>query len=102
MSGPVIVAGTVRIAPGKAQAALPHMTRMVEASRAEDGCIAYSYGFDALDPTIVRVFEVWRDETCLKRHIEMPHLKAWRAAWGEIGLSDRDLTLYETKGSRKL
>jgi quinol monooxygenase YgiN len=91
----IIVAGTVRIDPRKLDTARAEMEKMIKASRAEDGCIDYAYSVDVLDPHIVHVFEAWRDKETLQRHFKMPHLAAWRAAWTEIGVSDRKLQMYE-------
>jgi len=52
----VIVAGTVRADPQNLERFRPHMTAMMAASQAEDGCIAYSYGLDVAEPGLVRVF----------------------------------------------
>ena len=75
--------------------AADRMARMIAASRAEDGCLAYSYSIDVLDETLIHVFEVWRDEAVFAAHVDTARLKAWRAAWDEIGLSDRDIMKYE-------
>lgn len=91
----IIVAGTVRVEPSKIDVARVEMEKMIAASRAEDGCIDYSYSVDVLDPSVVHVFEAWRDRTALQRHFGMPHLTAWRAAWTAIGVSDRNLQMYE-------
>jgi quinol monooxygenase YgiN len=98
----VIVAGTVRAPPDAIGTLRPHMDRMLAASRAEDGCITYSYAIDVQDPGLVRVFEVWRDQAALEAHARTPHMAAWRAAGAEIGLSDRRLSLYETASERPL
>ncbi len=91
----IVIAGTVRLRADGLAAARPHMARMIAASRAEPSCLAYSYAIDVLDAAVVHVFEVWSDEAAFAAHIETAHLKAWRAVWGDIGLSDRDLTKYE-------
>src|SRR5258708_14380973 len=39
---------------------------MIEASRAEPGCGGYDYAFDLLEPDLMRVRELWRDEQALK------------------------------------
>jgi quinol monooxygenase YgiN len=91
----IIVAGTVRVEPSRIETARAAMEKMITASRAEDGCIDYSYAVDVLDPHIVHVFEAWRDRDALQRHFGMPHLTAWRAAWTAIGVSDRNLQMYE-------
>lgn len=95
----IIVAGTVRLAPGAFDKARPHMDRMVAATRAEDGCRAYSYAIDVQDPTLVHVFEVWDSQAQLDAHFQTDHIRAWRAVWSDIGLSDRKLTRYEVSAS---
>lgn len=91
----IVVAGTVRIDPAKLDLARAEMVKMVSVSRAEDGCITYSYAIDVLEPCLVHVFEVWRDRAALERHFKTPHIAAWRATWPAIGISDRKLELYE-------
>lgn len=91
----IVLAGSVRLAPGALDKAHPHMERMIAASRAEAGCRIYTYSIDVLDPTLIRVFEVWETEAHLDAHFQSEHIKIWRAAWAEIGLSDRNLIRYE-------
>lgn len=98
----IIVAGTVRIDPAKLVAAREIMDRMIKASRAEDGCLDYSYSVDVLDPSVVHVFEAWRDMETLRLHFKMPHLAEWRAAWPTFGISDRKLHVYEVSGTSPL
>ena len=44
----IIVAGTVRIDPTKREAAREAMDKVIKASRAEAGCIEYSYAIEAV------------------------------------------------------
>ena len=50
---------------------------MIEASRAEPGCSGYDYAFDLLEPDLMRVRELWRDEQALKDHFATPHMAAF-------------------------
>jgi len=75
---------------------------MLAASRAEDGCVEYSYAVDVADQGLIRVFEVWRDEAALKAHFATPHMAEWRAQWPAFGVSDRRLALYEVAAQRPL
>lgn len=68
---------------------------MIAGSRAEDGCVTYSYAIDVLEPQVVHVFEVWRDRAALERHFKTPHIAAWRAKWPALGISERKLSLYD-------
>ncbi len=98
----VIVGGTVRVPPANIETLRPHMVAMLTASRAEDGCETYSYGFDVEDSGLVRVFEVWRDRAAIEAHFQAPHMAPWRAAGAELGVFDRRLTLYEVASERAL
>ncbi|ALE15910.1 hypothetical protein AMC99_00600 [Altererythrobacter epoxidivorans] len=91
----ILVLGTVRLAPDNLERARAAMDAVISASRAEDGCIAYSYAQDVLDPTIVHVVEKWRDRETLDAHFRTPHLQEWRATWDDIGITDRKLTIFD-------
>jgi quinol monooxygenase YgiN len=95
----VIVAGTVRVPPESLEAFREHMTNMLAASRAEPGCLEYSYAVDVQDPGLVRVFEVWRDQADLEAHFRTPHMARWREAWPQFGVSDRRITTYSVASS---
>ena len=75
---------------------------VLDASRAEDGCLEYSYGEDVLDPGLIRVFEVWRDQAALDAHFASEHIAAWRAHGQRFGVSDRRLFAYEIASERRL
>jgi quinol monooxygenase YgiN len=98
----LIIAGTVRVPPENLERFKPHMLAMLAASRAEDGCIEYSYAVDVAQPGLVRIYEAWRDQDALDAHFKTPHMATWRAAWPEFGVSDRRLTLYEIAAERAL
>ena len=59
------IVGTVRIPAGSIDAARPAMERMLAASRAEPGCLRYSYAVDVLDEGLVHVVEAWADRDAL-------------------------------------
>ena len=94
----LVIAGTIRVPPENLEGLRPHMLAMLAASRAEDGCIVYSYAEDIETPGLIRIFEAWRDRAALDAHVKAPHLAAWRAAWPVHGVSDRRLTAYEVAG----
>ena len=98
----IIIAGTVRVPPENLASLRPHQLAMLAASRAEDGCLTYSYGLDVADEGLVRGFEVWRDQAAIDAHFAQPHMAAWRAACAEHGVSNRQLVLYETASERAL
>jgi quinol monooxygenase YgiN len=90
----IVVAGHLRLRPGTFKDIRQHMHAMISASRAEKGCLAYSYGRDIGDPNTVRVFELWQSPEDLDRHLASPHLKAWRAHLAEIDIEEREISAY--------
>lgn len=96
----LLIVGSFRVDPERLDAARPVMARMIAASRAEDGCVDYSYAEDVLDAGLIRVTEAWRDEAAFARHVAAPHLAEWRATWPAFGIHDRDLARYDAGDPR--
>jgi quinol monooxygenase YgiN len=96
----LLIVGTVRLPAENLPEALPAMARMVEASRAEEGCMAYSYAEDILDAGLIHVKELWTDQAALDRHFASAHIAAWRAVWPALGIHDRALRVYEVDDGR--
>ncbi|MBU0556791.1 MAG: antibiotic biosynthesis monooxygenase [Alphaproteobacteria bacterium] len=91
----LILAGTVRLPPENLPAARLVIARMVAASRAEPGCIAYSFAEDLEEPGLLRIFEVFRDREAQQAHAASQHMKDWRATWEDLGIGDKQITHYE-------
>lgn len=98
----ILIAGTVRVPPESLPGLKPHMAKMLAASRAEDGCLTYSYAEDVAEPGLIRVFEAWRDQAAIEAHFKSPHMAEWRAAGAQFGVSDRRLFAYEVAAERPL
>lgn len=98
----LLIVGTVRLPPENLSKARPAMARMVTASRAESGCVDYCYAEDVLDPGLIHVKEMWRDQEALTRHFASAHIAQWRAAWPELGIGDRNLRVYEVGDPRPI
>lgn len=91
----LLIIGTIRLPAHRLDAARPAMASIVEASRAEPGCLEYSYAEDVLDPGLIHVKERWADRTALTEHFQSPHLVNWRASWPLLGIAERKLYLYD-------
>jgi quinol monooxygenase YgiN len=87
----LILAVNLRVPREDQERLRPAMEAVVKASREEPGCLAYSYGFDLLEPDIVRVFEVYRDEEALKAHGASEHFRRWREISGHYPREERRL-----------
>lgn len=92
----IIVMGTVRVPVENIAAIVPAMERVVQATRREDGCIAYAYAQDMLEPGLIHISEKWRDRAALAAHFKAPHMVAWVAERADLGLYDRQIRCFET------
>ena len=98
----IVLTGTIRIPADKLDQARPLMKAVIEATRQEEGCLFYSFGEDVLQPGLIVVAEAWRDEACLGAHLNALHFHTWREAGAALGVSDRQLTVYEAVSSKPL
>jgi quinol monooxygenase YgiN len=90
----IIVAGTVDVDPERRDAALvagrPHM----EATRAQAGCLDYTWTADELIPGRIYVFERWESQAALQAHFDGPHYIAMRNTIASFGLTRADVSKY--------
>jgi quinol monooxygenase YgiN len=91
----IVLAPSIRLPVENLPAARPVFARMIEASRAEEGCIAYSFAEDVLEPGLIRIFEIFRDAQALKLHGASAHMQEWRAAWPALGIGDLQMQRFE-------
>ena len=97
----LLIVGTVRLPAENLERAKPAMRAMVQASRAEPGCLEYGYAEDVLVRGLIHVKELWQDQAALDAHFASAHIAAWRAAWPGLGIGERDLRVYEVGAPRK-
>lgn len=98
----VAVIGQFRMPPENMAAARPMMRKVMEATRAEDGCVEYNYAEDVLDPGLIRVSEVWDSREQLLAHLKTPHMAVWGEERAALGLSGRAITVYEVSGAETI
>ena len=78
------------------------LVEMVRASRAEDGCIDYSFASDLADPDTLVLFERWRDQQALDAHGKSAHMEQFRQVMAANPPEKRDLRMYQTDDGRPL
>lgn len=76
----LIVLAKAKVGEGAMEPARAAIADMVAASNAEEGCIAYAFTQDVLDPSVLHIVEKWQDEAALAAHFATPHMAAFRAA----------------------
>ena len=96
----LLIVGTVKLPPENLALARPAMQAMAQASRAEQGCLEYGYAEDVLVPGLIHVKERWSNQAALDAHFASAHIQAWRSAWPELGIGERNLQVYEVSQPR--
>ena len=76
----LIVLAKAKVGEGAMEPARAAIADMVAASNAEDGCIAYAFTEDLLEPGVIHIVEKWQDEAALLAHFATPHMAAFGAA----------------------
>lgn len=89
---PIAIVGQFRIPAENLAAARPVMVAVMQASRAEDGCIEYNYAEDLAEPGLIRVSEVWESREHLAAHFKSAHMQRWIEERAGLGLSGRQVT----------
>ncbi|MCU1374515.1 MAG: antibiotic biosynthesis monooxygenase [Actinomycetia bacterium] len=65
----LLVTGTFELDPADREAFLAGRLDMMRTSRAEDGCLEYTFAADLLEPGRVILSERWRDRAALDAHL---------------------------------
>ena len=83
-SGLVTLASVIEARAGRADDLHHALSALVEASRAEPGCVTYDLHQDPDDTHRFLFYENWRTEAAFKRHLAKPHIAAFLARWDEL------------------
>ena len=94
--------GTIRIAENAEESTISALVTMMEKSRAEDGCIDYTFGRDLSDPQVLLLFERWRDAAALAAHGQSDHMREFQKVMAANPPASRDLRRYETDEGKPL
>ena len=98
----IIVSGKAKLAPGALQKVQKDMETVIAATRKEAGCIDYSYGADVTESDTIIVLEYWESWEALQAHTTQPHMGAWMAKLGEVGVVSQSIRFVEAGEERKL
>jgi len=91
----LIVLAKAKVGAGAIDRAREAISTMVEASRAEEGCIEYTFTLDVLDTTSMHIVEKWKDEAALAAHFATPHMAAFGKAIADLDVEIIEAIKYE-------
>lgn len=91
--------GTIQLAPGTIADnpdTVEAIKAMVAASRAEDGCLTYTFAQDLSDPDSIIIYERWESQEALAAHGKSAHMAEFQKVMAANPPVGRDLRIYET------
>jgi quinol monooxygenase YgiN len=88
----VIVAGTFTVDPARRAEFLQGRVDSIRASREDQGCLEYAMSADAVDPGLVRLFEMWTSLADLQAHVQ--RIQSSPPAEGGVPVLARDMKIY--------
>lgn len=90
------ITGTIRLREDADDSIIAALVTMIEASRAEDGCLDYSFARDLCDPKVLVLFERWRDEGALAEHGRSAHMAEFQKVMAANPPAAHDIRKYFT------
>jgi quinol monooxygenase YgiN len=97
----VIVAGTFEVDPEQRDAFIASRLDRMRTSRAETGCIEYTFSADPLEPGRVVLFERWASQADLDAHLAAPSPPAASPGAAVVPTS-ASIVVYDVTGEREL
>ena len=91
----LVIAVSLKIDPAKRDEAAAAALEVMRATRAEPGCVAYTFSTDLEDPSRIHVFERWASPEALDAHFRAPHMAAFQKKMGGFGVSDMKVEKFE-------
>lgn len=85
----IVITGEIELHPEDAWPAMAAALKLMEATKAEDGCLVYRFYTDILNPRRFRIYEEWRDEAALAAHFKAPHMHAFREKMSGLRVLER-------------
>ena len=80
MSTPLTIVARIEAKPDQIELVKSELTKLIEPTRAEAGCIQYDLHQDNNQPEVFLFFENWETRELWQAHMENEHLKAYMAA----------------------
>jgi len=98
----IVLAGTINFDPDRADDMMAAVAVVVEATRAEEGCIEYVMGADPLVAGQLNLFERWESDGHLGAHQRADHSRTFQRALGGFGVTGVSIDRYEVDSVTKV
>ncbi|MFZ4507469.1 MAG: putative quinol monooxygenase [Fimbriimonas sp.] len=98
----VILIASGRLKTERRAEALEVCQGMLEPSRAEEGCISYSFFTDPHDPDSLIFVEEWKSREAIDLHFSLPHFIDFSGRMADLVQAPFEIHLHSVSDSVKL
>jgi len=91
----IVVNVAVEIDPDHLEAMQPGIATMETASRAENGCLDYTFSVELNNSAMLRITEKWDSMDSLLAHFQAPHMADFQALMATYPPKGMDANFYE-------
>lgn len=98
----IIVAGTVFVRADKLAEAKQLALTMAKATKAEAGCLDYTFYNDLENPSKFFIFETWETQEALTQHFQTEHMHVFNESLPNVLASKPYITRYEVSSAAPL
>lgn len=98
----IVVTGRVATTPERREALVRTAQTMCEASRGDDGCLAYGFFEDTEQPNHFVFIEEWESDDALQSHFAQPHTAEFMTAIGDLIAGPPDARFHTVATTRRL
>ena len=93
----IVVNAVIESTPEDIAALRDAIAKMETASRAESGCLDYTFSVEVRDASSIRITEKWQSLEILKAHFATPHMADFQAAMGAHPPRSMQVNFYEAE-----
>ena len=98
----IVLAGNITFDPERSDDMLAAVATVVEATRAEEGCLEYVIAADPLIAGQLNLFERWESDEHLGAQQKADHSRIFQRALGDCGMSGVSIERYDGASVTKL
>jgi hypothetical protein len=96
----VIVGGTFEVDPNQREQFIAGRIDMMRASRAEPGCLEYTFAADPIEPGRVVLYERWESQEALDTHLVI--VRSGPQPTPDVRPTSSSTAIYDISGERRL
>ena len=98
----IVVMGHAKLGAGEIDRLAAEMKAQITATRAEEGCLAYGFSRDVLDPDTLIISERWSDNAAIADHFASSHMAVFNAVLAKTNVLELSVKAYENGEERIL